>query len=166
MNKQVSLEKLQNTRLIMTIILCVVAAPVAGDNESLTFGVGDDLVLAAYFSNFNLVLDEIAWTQNSSLSLVDGVGGVFIASSDLSALEATSTLTRPNIAGLSYAGTYVATASNRAGSSSMAFTVEITGNKTCVCIVSGMILSRHHIQLSQHCFNFVLWVFLTVFNGE
>ena len=85
------------------------------------------MVLRAFFSNFNLVLDEIVWTQNSSLSLVDGVEGVSIANSDLSAPEATSTLTRPNIAGVSYAGTYVATASNRAGSSSMIFTVEITG---------------------------------------
>ena len=95
---------------------------------------GYDLVLRASFTNFNLVLDDITWIQNPSISLMDGVGGVYITSSDLSAPEATSTLTRPNIAGVSYAGTYVATASNRAGSSSTTFTVEITGNRLVLAL--------------------------------
>ena len=83
--------------------------------------------LTASFFDFNLALDEIVWTQNSSLSLVDGVGGVTIANSDLSGPSVTSTLTRPGITGVSYAGTYVATASNRAGSNSTSFNVDITG---------------------------------------
>ena len=85
--------------------------------------------LTASFSDFNLALDEIVWTQNSSLPLVDGVGGFTIANSDLSGPSVTSTLTRPGITGVSYAGTYVATASNRAGSNSTSFSVDITGKK-------------------------------------
>ena len=111
------------------VAILIVAAPVAGDDESLTFEVGDDLVLTASFSDFNLILDEITWTQNSSMTLMDGVNGVVIISSDLSAPSASSTLTRPGITGVSYAGTYTATASNRAGSDSTTFTVEVTGKK-------------------------------------
>ena len=83
--------------------------------------------LTASFSDFNLALDEIVWTQNGSLPLVDGVGGVTIANSDLSGPSVTSTLTRPGITGVSYAGTYVATASNHAGSNSTSFSVDIIG---------------------------------------
>ena len=92
------------------------------------FGVGGDLILEASFFGFNLELYEIAWTQNSSVMLQNGVDGVSITnSSDLNAPNATSTLTRPGITGVSYAGLYVATARNRAGSASTTFTVQITG---------------------------------------
>ena len=99
-------------------------APTAGNNATLTFSVGDDLVLMAVFSDFNLELDSIVWTQNSSIYLMDGVT---ISNTALSPPSASSTLTRPRITGVSYGGTYTATASNRAGSSSTTFTVEITG---------------------------------------
>ena len=84
-------------------------------------------MLEASFFGFNLKLNEIAWTQNSSVMLQNGVDGVSITNSDLNAPNATSTLTRPGITGVSYAGLYVATARNRAGSASTTFTVEITG---------------------------------------
>ena len=106
-----------------------IAAPVAGDDEIATFEVGDDLVLTASFSDFNLALDEITWTQNTSMTLMDGEDGVIIISSALSGPSASSTLTRPGITGVSYAGTYTATASNRAGTNSTVFTVEVTGKK-------------------------------------
>ena len=92
------------------------------------FGVGSILILEASFTGFNLELDEITWTQNSSVMLQNGVDGVSITnSSDLNASNATSTLTRPGITGVLYAGLYVATARNRAGSASTTFTVQITG---------------------------------------
>ena len=106
------------------MILCLYStvAPTAGNNATLTFSVGDDLVLMAVFSEFNLELDSIVWTQNSSISLMDGVT---ISNTALSPSSASSTLTRPGITGVSYGGTYTATASNRAGSSSTTFTVHI-----------------------------------------
>ena len=111
----------------MTALLSIiVAAPVAGENENITFEVREDLVLMVSFSDFNLALDEITWTQNSSIPLTNGVT---ITNSDLNAPDATSTLRRPNVTGVSYAGTYVATASNRAGSSSTTITVNVTGKK-------------------------------------
>ena len=91
------------------------------------FGVGGDLILEAFFFGFNLELDEITWTQNSSVMLQNGVEGVSITNSDLNTPNATSILTRLSITGVSYAGLYVATARNRAGSASTNFTVQITG---------------------------------------
>ena len=84
-------------------------------------------MLTASFSDFNQALDDITWTQDSSTSLMNGTNDVTITNSGLSPPDATSTLTRPGITGVSYAGTYVATATNRAGSSSTTFTVTITG---------------------------------------
>ncbi|CAI8053582.1 hypothetical protein GBAR_LOCUS29303 [Geodia barretti] len=104
------------------VILEQAVAPTAGNNTTLTFSVGDDLVLMAVFSDFNLELDSIVWTQNSSISLMDGVT---ISNTALSPPSASSTLTRPGITGVSYGGKYTATASNRAGSSSTTFTVHI-----------------------------------------
>ena len=105
---------------------------------------GDDLKLTAHFSG--LGLNDITWTQNASLPLVDGVGGVTIANSDLSGPSVTSTLTRPGITGVSYAGTYVATASNRAGSNSTSFSVDITGK------------IGHYIYLCNMNYFFIFWV--------
>ena len=84
-------------------------------------------MLMVSFSDFNLALDSITWTHNSSISLLDGTNEVTITNSGLSPPDATSTLTIPAITGVSYAGTYVATATNRAGSDSTTFTVTITG---------------------------------------
>ena len=112
---------------LFTYSILITAAPVAGDNESAVFGVGGDLILEASFFGFNLELDEITWTQNSSVILQNGVEGVSIINSDLNTPNATSTLTRPGITGVSYGGLYVATARNRAGSVSSTFTVQITG---------------------------------------
>ena len=106
-----------------------VIPPTAGNNATVTFSVGEDLVLMAVFSDFNLELDSIEWTQNSSISLVDGVDGVRVTNTGLSPPRANSTLTRPGITGVSYGGTYTATATNPAGSASTTFTVDITGIK-------------------------------------
>ena len=150
LNERVSLKKLLEPKQLCVSLLLGndAAVPVAGDDKSVTFRVGDDLVLRALFSNFILELDEISWTHNSSLSLVDGVDGVSVTNSDLSAPEATSTLTRPNITGVSYAGTYVATASNRAGSSSITFTVEITGKQDLFVYCQHDLITASHIVQS------------------
>ena len=140
MNKQVSIASFapyerhsctSSLRLIgcASIYLIIIAAPpVAGGNENISVGVREDLVLTASFSNFNLALDDITWIQNTSISLVDGAD-LTIMNSDLSAPNASSRLTRSGITGVSDAGTYEATATNRAGSSSTTFTVEVTGKK-------------------------------------
>ena len=107
-------------------VICIVA-PTAGEDENVTFTVGDELSLTASFTGFNLALDDITWTQNTSLSLVNGVGRVTIINSDLSGPNTTSTLTISSITGVTYAGTYVATAINRAGMSSTTFYVKIIG---------------------------------------
>ena len=87
-------------------------------------------MLIAVFSDFNLPLDSIAWTHNSSVSLVNGVAGVTIANTGVDPPSANSTLTRSAITGVSYGGTYTVTASNPAGSSSATYTVEITGKNS------------------------------------
>ena len=119
-------------------VFCIVA-PTAGRDESVTFTVGDELSLTASFFGFNLALDDITWTQNTSLSLVDRVT---ITNSDLSGPNTTSTLTiLSSITGVTYAGIYVATAINRAGNSSTTFNVVVTGKK---CIFhSGCVLNIH-----------------------
>ena len=130
LNEQVSLcFKSCNAVIYLWYILYYIAAPVAGGNENnyIAFDVGEDLMLTASFFDFNLALDGITWTQNSSISLINGTNDVTITNSGLSPPDATSTLTRPGITGVSYAGTYVATATNRAGSDSTTFTVTITG---------------------------------------
>ena len=85
------------------------------------------MTLNAAFSDFNLALNDITWTQNSSTSLMNETNEVTITNSGLSPPDATSTLTKPGISGVSYAGIYMATATNRAGSDSTTFSVAITG---------------------------------------
>ena len=122
------------------MLFLYIVAPTAGRDESATLAVGDELSLTASFFGFNLALDDITWTQNTSLSLVDGVNRVTIINSDLSGPNTTSTLTiLSSITGVPYAGIYVATAINRAGNSSTTFNVVVTGKK---CIFhSGCVLS-------------------------
>ena len=127
-------------------------APTAGSDESVIFSVGDELVLMAEFSDFNLEIDSIVWTQNSFISLEDGTNGTTITNTDLGPPSANSTLTRSSITGVSYGGTYSATASNRAGSSSANFTVEITSKNrkilrlyvkmSFICVVGPDVLSQ------------------------
>ena len=113
-------------------------ALIAGSDGKVTFSVGEDLVLMAIFSDFNLELDGIEWTQNSSISLVDGVDGVRVTNTGLSPPRANSTLTRPGITGVSYGGTYTATATNPAGSASTTFIVEI---------VTTMMIAKFQVRL-------------------
>ena len=109
------------------MLFLYIVAPTAGRDESATLAVGDELSLTASFFGFNLALDDITWTQNTFLSLVDGVNRVTITNSDLSGPNTTSTLTISSITGVTYAGIYVATAINRAGNSSTTFNVKIIG---------------------------------------
>ena len=130
LNEQVSLcFKSCNSIIYLWYILYYIAAPVAGANQNITFDLGEDLMLTTFFSDFNLALDGITWTQNSSTSLMNGIDDVTITIS-LGPPDATSTLTRPGITGVSHAGTYVATATNRAGSDTTTFTVTITTGMT------------------------------------
>ena len=114
---------------VMYVYFCPIVAPTAGNGANVTFSVGDDQVLTAVFTDFNLALDSIVWTHNSTDTLMNGVDGDTITNTGLGPPNANSTLTRSAITGISYAGTYVATATNRAGSSSTTFTVDITGKK-------------------------------------
>ena len=132
----------------LVYILYTVAAPVAGGNESITFDLGEDLMLTTFFSDFNLALDNITWTQNTT-SLIDGTNEVTITYSGLSPPDATSTLTRPIITGVSYGGTYVATATNRAGSDSTTFTVAITGMTVWNVFFNFMPFAIHYYMQLQ-----------------
>ena len=106
-------------------------------------------MLTASFSDFNVALDGITWTQNSSISLMNRADDVTITNSGLGPPSATSTLTRLGITGVSYAGTYVATATNRAGSDSTTFTVTITGMIVwnVFFLISCLFLSIYSAQL-------------------
>ena len=98
---------------------------------------GDTLELIVTI-DFNLVLEDITWTQNNS-DLVDGSDRVTITNSGFDPPTATSTLTRTNISRTSDGGSYVVTVRNRAGTSATTFTVDvackkfITNCSLCLC---------------------------------
>ena len=73
---------------------------------------------------FNLALTSITWTQDGA-TLVSGTDRVTIENSDLDPPNATSTLTRTDIDRFSDGGVYVLTATNRAGSATATFTVDV-----------------------------------------
>ena len=72
----------------------------------------------------NLVLDSITWTQDAEI-LMSGTERVTIESSELDPPNITSTLTRTSIDRSSDGGSYVLTATNRAGSSTTEFIVDV-----------------------------------------
>ena len=78
---------------------------------------------------FNLVLDNVIWTQGGMM-LMSGTDRITIVNSDLDPPNATSTLTRTSIDRLSDGGSYVVNATNRAGSSTATFTVDVTCKNT------------------------------------
>ena len=83
----------------------------------------ETLELVAMFE-FNLELDSICWTQDGSV-LQKTPGGITITNSDLGPPNATSTLTRGGVRRQSGGGSYIANATNRAGSVTATFSVEI-----------------------------------------
>ena len=121
------------------------AAPVASANDTVTVGVGDSLELMANISDFNLALDAINWTHNTS-ALVNGMDRISIVNSDFNPSSASSTLMRSDLAGVSDSGTYTVTASNRAGSSTTTFTVRVTGKKNLFSVYLGSTLYSIFIQ--------------------
>ena len=73
---------------------------------------------------FNLVLESIIW-EKDSVMLNNGSDRVIIVNSDLDPPNATSTLTQTDISRSSDGGSYVMTATNRAGSASTTFIVDV-----------------------------------------
>ena len=88
---------------------------------------GDTLELIVTI-DFNLVLEDITWTQNNS-GLVNGSDRVTIINSGFDSPTATSTLTRTNISRTTDGGSYVVTVRNRAGTNSTTFTVDVACKK-------------------------------------
>ena len=74
--------------------------------------------------DFNLVLNSISW-EKDGVMLESGPDRVTIVNSDLNPPNATSTLTRIDINRSSDGGLYVMNATNRAGSTSTTFTVDV-----------------------------------------
>ena len=103
------------------------AVPESSANETITVRVGRTLVLEATFTNFELPITNITWVHNDSILVNDTQNRVSIVHSNFDPPNATSTLTRSSIAGISDAGTYTVMAMNRAGSGSTTFTVQVTG---------------------------------------
>ena len=81
--------------------------------------------------DFNLVLEDITWTQNNS-GLVNGSDRVTIINSGFDPPTATSTLTRTNISRTTDDGSYVVTVRNRAGTNSTNFTVDVACKKLLI----------------------------------
>ena len=73
---------------------------------------------------FNLVLESIIW-EKDSVMLESGSDRVTIVNSDLDPPNANSTLTQTDISRLSDGGSYVMTATNRAGSATTTFIVDV-----------------------------------------
>ena len=115
------------------------AAPVTSANATVTVGVGDSIDLMVNISGFNLALDAINWTHNTS-ALVSGMDRVSIVNSDFNPPSASSTLMRSDVAGVSDSGIYAVTASNRAGSSTTTFTALVSGKKNLFSIYLGSTL--------------------------
>jgi len=115
------------------------ATPITSANDTVTVGVGGSIELMVNISGFNLALDAINWTHNTS-ALVSGMDRVSIVSGDFTPPSASSTLMRSDIAGVSDSGTYAVTASNRAGSSTTTFTVRVTGKKKLFSVYLGSTL--------------------------
>jgi len=72
---------------------------------------------------FDLVLEDITWTHNTS-SLISGSDRVTIMNSGFDPPTATSTLTRTNISRTDN-GTYVVTVRNRAGTQTATIMVDV-----------------------------------------
>ena len=115
------------------------AALISSANSTVTVRVGGSIELMVNISGFNLALDTINWTHNTS-ALVSGIDRVSIVNSDFNPSSASSTLMRSDIAGVSDSGTYTVTASNRAGSSTATFTVRVTGKKNLFSVYLGSTL--------------------------
>ena len=115
------------------------AAPISSANSTVTVRVGGSIELMVNISGFNLALNAINWTHNTS-ALVSGIDRVSIMNSDFTPPSASSTLMRSDIAGVSDSGTYTVTTSNRAGSSTTTFTVRVTGKKNLFSVYLGSTL--------------------------
>ena len=101
----------------------LLAVPTASPGENTTIVEGETLTLVATFE-FNLALETISWTRDG-VQLESGSGGATITNTDLDPPNATSTLTRSSISRSSGSGAYVVNATNRAGSETSTFNVDV-----------------------------------------
>ena len=101
----------------------LLAVPTASPGENTTIVEGETLTLTATFQ-FNLALENISWTREG-VQLESGSGGATITNTDLDPPNATSTLTRSSISRSSGSGAYVVNATNRAGSVTSTFNVDV-----------------------------------------
>ena len=94
-------------------------------NDSVTVVEGETLELIVMITS-NLVLDSITWSKDGVM-LENGTDNIIINNSDLGPPNTTSTLIRTSIVRLSDidSGVYEVTATNRAGSSTTAFDVDV-----------------------------------------
>ena len=99
------------------------AIPTTSFGESVSVVEGETLELMVTVE-FGVALVGITWTQDGAI-LVSGTDRVTIENSDLDPPNATSTLTRTDIDRSSDGGVYVLTATNRAGSATATFTVDV-----------------------------------------
>ena len=99
------------------------ASPTTSVGQTVSIVEGDTLKLMVTIES-NLVLDSIDWTQNDEM-LMSGTERVAIDNSDLDPPNTISTLIRTSIDRSSDNGSYVLTATNRAGSTRTEFIVDV-----------------------------------------
>ena len=89
--------------------------------------VGMPLTLTVNITEFNLEVTDVVWTRDSSI-LVDQVGGVTITSTSLISPPGMSVLMLDSVVTPEiHTRTYVANATNPAGSDMSVFNVTVTG---------------------------------------
>ena len=98
-------------------------------DQSVEVVVGDVLILSTTFTGFNLPITNIIWTQNGEMisSVADRIT---ISITGTATPNGTTALTLSPVNTSSDGGTYIATATNDAGSDMTVFTVNVTGELT------------------------------------
>ena len=116
-------------------------APMLSPDQSVEVVVGEDLVLNTFLTGFNLPITNIIWTRNGELvsSVTDHIT---ISITGTATPNGTITLTLSPVNASSDGGTYIATATNDAGSIMTVFTVNVTGELTYMYMFKCLTIER------------------------
>ncbi len=97
-----------------------------GYNQTVELQAGNDLMLSANITRFNLPLTNITWNHSGDI-VTDGMDRVTITTSpSLNTPPVISTLQHISLIPIDF-GTYIVTATNDVGSATFTFTVVVSG---------------------------------------
>ena len=129
----------------ITSVCPTVAPTLTPESMSVEVEVGTPLTLMINITEFNLKVTDVVWTRDSN-TLMDQVDGFTITSTGLVSPPGMSVLMLDSVVTPEmHAGTYVANASNPAGSDMSVFNVTITGKYDHGMIYGCMFACMHGI---------------------